>query len=103
MSASVRCGALDDLDELPAAHHDASAVPESVVKGGTLKATMITAGIPTVFVNAADIGYTGTELREQINTDPEANMVTKADYAVIGDLHQVVPAISAEIKRRRGA
>ena len=47
-------------------------VPESVVKGGVLKATMITAGIPTVFVNAADIGYTGTELREQINTDPEA-------------------------------
>ena len=39
---------------------------------GTLKATMITAGIPTVFVNAADIGYTGTELREQINTDPVA-------------------------------
>jgi electron transfer flavoprotein alpha subunit len=36
-----------------------------------------------------------------INTDPEANMVTKADYAVIGDLHQVVPAISAEIRRRR--
>ncbi|MEL0029032.1 MAG: PrpF domain-containing protein, partial [Perlucidibaca sp.] len=39
---------------------------------GTFKATMITAGIPTVFVNAADIGYTGTELREQINTDPAA-------------------------------
>ena len=39
---------------------------------GTLKATMITAGIPTVFVNAADIGYTGTELREQINTDAAA-------------------------------
>ncbi|RZL08356.1 MAG: 2-methylaconitate cis-trans isomerase PrpF [Rubrivivax sp.] len=47
-------------------------VPESVVKGGTLKATMITAGIPTVFVNAADIGYTGAELREQINSDPVA-------------------------------
>ncbi|HEX5312828.1 2-methylaconitate cis-trans isomerase PrpF [Aquabacterium sp.] len=47
-------------------------VPESVVKGGTLKATMITAGIPTVFVNAADIGYTGTELREQINSDATA-------------------------------
>ena len=39
---------------------------------GTFKATMITAGIPTVFVNAQDIGYTGTELREQINTDSEA-------------------------------
>jgi probable AcnD-accessory protein PrpF len=47
-------------------------VPESVVKGGSLKATMITAGIPTVFVNAQDIGYTGTELREQINTDAAA-------------------------------
>ncbi|MGH1489968.1 MAG: electron transfer flavoprotein subunit alpha/FixB family protein [Acidimicrobiales bacterium] len=37
-----------------------------------------------------------------INTDPEANMVTKADYAVLADLHKVVPAISAEIRRRRG-
>lgn len=36
-----------------------------------------------------------------INTDPEANMVVKADYAVIADLHEVVPAISAEIRRRR--
>ncbi len=39
---------------------------------GTFKATMINAGIPTVFVNAADIGYTGKELREAINTDPAA-------------------------------
>ena len=38
---------------------------------GTFKATMISAGIPTVFVNAADIGYTGTELREDINSAPE--------------------------------
>ncbi len=37
-----------------------------------------------------------------INIDREANIVTKAGYAVIGDLHKVVPAISAEIKRRRG-
>ncbi|GAB1387268.1 hypothetical protein MASR1M59_24160 [Melaminivora sp.] len=36
---------------------------------GTFKATMISAGIPTVFVNAADIGYQGTELREHINGD----------------------------------
>ena len=39
---------------------------------GTFSATMITAGIPTVFVNAEDIGYTGTELREAINTDAQA-------------------------------
>jgi hypothetical protein len=37
---------------------------------GSLEATLITAGIPTVFVNAADIGYAGTELREHINSDP---------------------------------
>lgn len=36
-----------------------------------------------------------------INTDAEAPMVTKATYAVIGDLHEVVPAINAEIRRRR--
>lgn len=39
---------------------------------GTLKATMITAGIPTIFVNAEEIGYTGTELREHINNDAAA-------------------------------
>jgi probable AcnD-accessory protein PrpF len=39
---------------------------------GTLQATMISAGIPTVFVKAEEIGYQGTELREQINTDPQA-------------------------------
>jgi len=37
-----------------------------------------------------------------INTDPDAPMVTKAHYAVIGDLHEVVPAINEELRRRRG-
>ena len=36
-----------------------------------------------------------------INTDSEANMVGKADYAVMGDLHKILPAVSAEIRRRR--
>ncbi|WP_312366231.1 2-methylaconitate cis-trans isomerase PrpF [Stenotrophomonas sp.] len=39
---------------------------------GTLQATMITAGIPTVFVNAQDIGYTGAELQPAINDDKAA-------------------------------
>ena len=39
---------------------------------GTLQATMIMAGIPTIFINAADIGYTGTELQEAINGDARA-------------------------------
>jgi hypothetical protein len=66
----------------PAAEEDGSAgamfptgklVDDLEVPGiGTLKATMITAGIPTVFVNADEIGYTGTELREAINTDAKA-------------------------------
>jgi 2-methylaconitate isomerase len=45
-------------------------VDELEVPGvGTLQATMITAGIPTIFLNAADIGYAGTELREAVNGD----------------------------------
>jgi probable AcnD-accessory protein PrpF len=39
---------------------------------GTLKATMINAGIPTIFLDADAIGYTGTELQEAINGDPQA-------------------------------
>ncbi|POZ61882.1 2-methylaconitate cis-trans isomerase PrpF [Chromobacterium alticapitis] len=39
---------------------------------GAFPATLINAGIPTIFVNAADIGYTGTELQDAINADPAA-------------------------------
>jgi probable AcnD-accessory protein PrpF len=46
-------------------------VDDLVVPGvGTLKATMINAGIPTIFVNAGDIGLAGTELQPQVNGDP---------------------------------
>ncbi|MFJ2987957.1 2-methylaconitate cis-trans isomerase PrpF [Collimonas sp. NPDC087041] len=37
---------------------------------GTFKATMINAGIPTIFLNAEALGYTGTELQDAINGDP---------------------------------
>jgi electron transfer flavoprotein alpha subunit len=37
-----------------------------------------------------------------INTDREANMVTKAGYAVIADLHEVIPAVIEEVRQRRG-
>ncbi|MYN19097.1 2-methylaconitate cis-trans isomerase PrpF [Rugamonas sp. FT107W] len=48
-------------------------VDELEVPGvGTMKATMINAGIPTIFVNAEDIGYLGTELQDAINSDPKA-------------------------------
>ncbi len=63
----------DDSEEGGSMFPTGNLVDDLEVPGiGTLKATMITAGIPTVFVNAADIGYTGTELREAINGDPAA-------------------------------
>jgi 2-methylaconitate isomerase len=39
---------------------------------GAFRATMINAGIPTIFLNAADLGYTGTELQDAINGDAVA-------------------------------
>ncbi|WP_025128761.1 2-methylaconitate cis-trans isomerase PrpF [Pseudomonas sp. PH1b] len=39
---------------------------------GTFKATLINAGIPTIFINAADLGYRGTELQGELNGDPKA-------------------------------
>ncbi|BCG23781.1 putative methylaconitate Delta-isomerase PrpF [Pseudomonas tohonis] len=63
----------DDGEEGGSMFPTGNLVDELDVPGvGTLKATLITAGIPTVFVNAEDIGYTGTELREAINGNPEA-------------------------------
>lgn len=48
-------------------------VDDLVVPGiGTLKATMINAGIPTIFVDAESIGYAGTELQDAINSDVKA-------------------------------
>ena len=48
-------------------------VDDLVVPGvGTLKATMINAGIPTIFLNAEQIGYQGTELQDDINGDAKA-------------------------------
>lgn len=39
---------------------------------GTFQVTLINAGIPTIFLNAEDIGYQGTELQDDINNDVEA-------------------------------
>jgi electron transfer flavoprotein alpha subunit len=46
-------------------------------------------------------GCKGAKAILAINTDPEAPILSNADYAVIGDLHEVVPAISAEIMKAR--
>jgi electron transfer flavoprotein alpha subunit len=48
------------------------------------------------------VGCKGAKRILAINTDAEAPMVTKADYAVIGDLHETLPAVIAEIKKLKG-
>jgi electron transfer flavoprotein alpha subunit len=47
-------------------------------------------------------GCKGAKRLLAINPDGEASIFASADYAVIGDLHEVVPAISAEIRKVRG-
>ena len=77
-AAEVQLEFMDPAAEEPGAEGGAmfptgNLVDDLVVAGvGTLKATMINAGIPTVFVNAKDIGYTGTELQDAINGDNKA-------------------------------
>lgn len=46
-------------------------------------------------------GLKGAKRILAINSDPEAPMMQNADYTVVGDLKQIVPAISAEIRHRR--
>ncbi|QSX36983.1 2-methylaconitate cis-trans isomerase PrpF [Shewanella sedimentimangrovi] len=67
---------------------------------GTLQATMITAGIPTVFVNAADIGYQGTELQEAINGNPQALAMFEA-IRVAGALRMGLIKTVAEAATRQ--
>lgn len=64
---------------------------------------------PDVYIAAGVSGATqhlagckGAKRILAVNKDPEAPIMSAADYAVIGDLHEVVPAICAEIRRRRG-
>lgn len=49
------------------------------------------------------VGMMASKTIIAVNTDSEASMVTKADYAVLGDLSEILPAIVDEVKRRRPA
>jgi len=49
------------------------------------------------------VGCKGSKNIVVINTDPEAPIIAKAHYAVIGDLHQVIPAVSEEIRKLKGS
>lgn len=67
---------------------------------GVLEATLINAGIPTVFINAADIGYTGTELQNAINSDAKALAMFESIRATgavrMGLIQNVADAVSRQ-------
>ena len=72
-AAEVLVDFIDPADGDGAMFPTGNVVDDLEVPGvGTFKATMINAGIPTIFLNAEEIGYTGTELQEAINGDPAA-------------------------------
>lgn len=72
-AAEVQVDFIEPVDASEAMFPTGNIVDDLEVPGvGTFKATMITAGIPTIFLNASDIGYTGTELQDEINNDQEA-------------------------------
>lgn len=65
---------------------------------------------PTIYIASGISGATqhwvgamGAKNILAINTDPEANMVAKAGWAVIADLHKMIPAITEEVRRRKAA
>ncbi|MDR9424041.1 MAG: 2-methylaconitate cis-trans isomerase PrpF [Marinobacter sp.] len=72
-AAEIEVEFMDPADGDGAMFPTGNVVDDLEVPGiGTLKASMINAGIPTIFLNAEDIGYKGTELQDAINNDPQA-------------------------------
>ena len=72
-AAEVQVDFVAPVDANEAMFPTGNVVDELEVEGiGTFKATMITAGIPTIFLNAEDLGYQGTELQDAINNDEQA-------------------------------
>jgi 2-methylaconitate isomerase len=67
---------------------------------GTLQVTMINAGIPTVFLRAADIGYTGAELQDAINGDPKALAMFETIRAHGAVRMGLIADVSAAAKRQ---
>jgi len=72
-AAEIEVSFMDPADGEGSMFPTGNLVDDLEVPGvGSFKATMINSGIPTIFVNAEEIGYQGTELRDAINNDPEA-------------------------------
>jgi len=69
-AAEIQIDFIQPVDPDEAVFPTGNLIDELDVPGvGTFKTTMINAGIPTLFLNAEDLSYTGTELQDAINTD----------------------------------
>ena len=72
-AAEIQIDFIQPVDPDEAVFPTGNLIDELGVPGvGTFKTTMINAGIPTLFLNAEDLSYTGTELQDAINTDQTA-------------------------------
>ncbi|WP_029653288.1 2-methylaconitate cis-trans isomerase PrpF [Marinobacter daepoensis] len=100
-AAEVQIEFMDPADGEGAMFPTGNLVDDLDVPGvGTLKATMINAGIPTIFINAEEVGYKGTELQSDINSDPEALAMFEAIRAhgavKMGLISDVAEAVSRQ-------
>ncbi len=72
-AAEIQIDFMNPVDEGEAIFPTGNLVDDLEVPGlGLFKSTMINVGIPTIFLNAEDLSYVGTELQEAINSDPKA-------------------------------
>ncbi|MWJ27762.1 2-methylaconitate cis-trans isomerase PrpF [Halomonas sp. ZH2S] len=100
-AAEVPVAFMEPADGEGAIFPTGNVVDELEVPGvGTLTATMLNAGIPTIFVNAWDIGYTGAELQEAINSDPKALAIFETIRAHGALRMGLVPAIAEAANRQ---
>ncbi|MGQ4879463.1 2-methylaconitate cis-trans isomerase PrpF [Billgrantia sp. LNSP4103-1] len=100
-AAEVAVEFMDPADGDGAMFPTGNLVDQLEVPGvGILEATMINAGIPTVFVNAAAVGYTGTELQEAINGDTQALAMFEAIRAHAGVRMGLIKEVSDAAERQ---
>ncbi len=72
-AAELKLSFMNPVDANDALFPTGQLIDDLIVPGvGTIKATLINAGIPTVFLNASDIGYSGIEQQDDINSDRKA-------------------------------
>ncbi len=91
--------AADDDGEGGAMFPTGNLVDDLEVPGvGTFKATLINAGIPTVFLNAADLGYSGMELQDAINGDPAAARQHTPKVAFLAPAHAYLASSGKQVR-----